>query len=51
VIVLLLTQTEGKIFGWAAALLGLGVVLYGVTYALGGGRGGEDPLETGEFRV
>jgi len=51
VIVLLLTQTEAKIFGWAAALLGLGVVLYGVTYALGGGRGGEDPLETGEFRV
>jgi amino acid transporter len=51
VIVLLLTQTDAKVFGWAAALLGLGVVLYAVTYALGGGRGREDPLETGEFRV
>ncbi len=51
VIVLLLTQTEAKIFGWAALLLGIGVVLYGITFALGSGRGREDPLETGEFRV
>jgi amino acid transporter len=51
VIVLLLTQTDARIFGWAAALLGIGVVLYGVNRALGGGRGPDQPLETGEFRV
>jgi basic amino acid/polyamine antiporter, APA family len=51
VIVLLLTQTEARIFGWAAALLGIGVVLYALNWLLGGGRGPRDPMETGEFRV
>jgi amino acid transporter len=48
VIVLLLTQTEAEIFGWAGALLALGVVLYGLTRLIGR----EDPaLETGEFKL
>ena len=51
VIVLLLTQTEARIFGWGAALLAIGVVLHALNWAFGGGRGPTDPLETGEFRV
>jgi amino acid transporter len=47
VIVLLLTQTDAEVFGWAAALLGIGVLLYGLN-VLGSGR--KDPLETGEFK-
>ena len=35
VIVLLLTQTAGKTFAYAAALLGLGVILYGIAHAFG----------------
>jgi hypothetical protein len=49
VIVLLLTQTEARIFGWAGALLALGVVLYGVNRLIGER---DDPaLETGEFEL
>ena len=48
VIVLLLTQTEAHVFGWAGGLLALGVVLYGVTRLIAR----DDPtLETGEFKL
>jgi amino acid transporter len=49
VIVLLLTQTDAEVFAWAAALLGLGVVLYGLNLLLGGGR--HDAPTTQEFKI
>ena len=48
VIVLLLTQTEAHVYGWAGGLLALGVVLYGINRLL---TPEEPAMDTGEFKV